>query len=80
MRSKAQLRQTLSAEIDKHNSLEHHQRKPNIPIGPLGGRIEEEVAQRVENFIEREKAALQARIDALKLMGEARRAAVNRVG
>ena len=58
--------------------LEDHERHPRIPIGPLGGRIRQEIAQRVENFIEKEEAALQARIDALHLTGEARRAAVSR--
>lgn len=58
--------------------LEDHERHPNIPIGPLGGRIRQDIAQRVENFIEKERAALEARIDALHLRGEARRAAVQR--
>jgi hypothetical protein len=58
--------------------LEDHERHPNIPIGPLGGHIPKEIAQRVENFIEKEKAALEARIDELHLMGEARRDAVRR--
>jgi hypothetical protein len=58
--------------------LEDHQRRPNIPIGPLAGHIQQEIAQRVENFIEKEKAALEARIDALHLRGEARREAVQR--
>ena len=49
--------------------LEDHERHPRIPIGPLGGRIRQEIAQRVENFIEKEEAALQARIDALHLTG-----------
>jgi len=78
----AALKGTIEADIvsriDKHNLLERHESKPRIPIGPLGGRIEEDVAQRVENFIEKEKAALEARIDALRLMGAARRAAVAR--
>ncbi len=78
----ATLKSTIEAdivsEIDKHNSLERHQRKPNIPIGPLGGRIEKDVAQRVENFIEKEKAALEARVDALVARGVARRDAVDR--
>jgi len=69
----------IASEIDKHNSLERHQRKPNIPIGPLGGRIEEDIAQRVENFIVKEKAALEARVDALVARGVARRDAVDRV-
>ena len=58
--------------------LGDHERHPNIPIGPLGGHIRQDIAQRVENFIERERAALEARIDALRLMGAARRAAVAR--
>jgi hypothetical protein len=58
--------------------LEDHERHPSIPIGPLGGRIRERIAQRVENFIEEKRAALEARIDALHLRGEARRAAVQR--
>ena len=69
----------IVSEIDKHNSLERHQRKPNIPIGPLGGRIKEDVAQVVNDFIQAKEAALRIRIDALKLEGEARRAAVNRI-
>ena len=69
----------IVSEIDKHNSLERHQRKPNIPIGPLGGRIEEDVAQVVQDFIQVKEAALRARINALHLEGEARRAAVNRI-
>jgi hypothetical protein len=69
----------IASEIDKHNSLERHQRKPNIPIGPLGGRIKEDVAQVVEDFIRAKEAALRVRIDALKLKGEARRAAVHRI-
>ena len=67
----------IVSEIDKHNSLERHQGKPNIPIGPLGGRIEEDIARRVENFIEKEKAALEARVDALVARGVARRDAVD---
>lgn len=79
----ATLKSTIEADIvsqiDKHNSLDRHQRKPNIPIGPLGGRIEEDTAQRVENFIEKEKAALEASVDALVARGVARRDAVDRV-
>ena len=58
--------------------LEDHQRHPNIPIGPLAGHIQQEIAQRVENFIQETEAALRARIDALHLRGEARREAVQR--
>src|SRR4029078_12860184 len=55
------------------------QRKPNIPIGPLGGRIKEDVSQVVEDFIRAKEEALRVRIDALKRNAEARRAAVRRI-
>ncbi len=58
--------------------LEGHERHPNIPIGPLGGRIRQKVANVVEDFIDLKLDALRARIDALHLRGEARRAAVAR--
>jgi hypothetical protein len=75
------LKSTIKADIINRigDALERHERKPNIPIGPLGGRIRQEILQRVENFIEKEKAALEARIDALVERGVARRAAVDRV-
>ena len=60
------------------NRLEDHERHPNIPIGPLGGRIRKEIAQRAEDFVDLKLDALRARIDALHLRGEARRAAVAR--
>jgi hypothetical protein len=74
------LKDSISSVITSRigDRLEDHQRHPNIPIGPLAGRIEQEVAQRVEHFIEKEKAALEARIDELHLKGEARRDAVQR--
>jgi len=53
--------------------------RPDIPIGPLGGRIREEIAQRVEQFIELKKAELRVRVDALVERGVARREAVQRV-
>jgi hypothetical protein len=58
--------------------LEDHERHPNIPIGPLGGRIRGKIANLVEDFIQVKLDALRARIDALHLTGEARRAAVAR--
>ena len=75
----ANLKSTIKADIANRigNALERHENRPNIPIGPLGGRIRQEIVQRVENFIEKEAAALQAQIDALKLAGAARRAAVD---
>jgi hypothetical protein len=73
---KDSIRSVIASRIG--DRLEDIQRHPNIPIGPLGGRIRQEIAQRVENIIEKEKAALEARIDALHLRGEARRAAVQR--
>jgi hypothetical protein len=73
---KDSIRSVIASRIG--DRLEDIQRHPNIPIGPLGGRIRQEIAQRVENIIEKEKAALEARIDALHLRGEARRAEVQR--
>ena len=59
--------------------LEDHERHPNIPIGPLGGRVPQEVRRVVKDFINVKLDALRARIDALHLEGEARRAAVRRI-
>ena len=75
------LKSTIKADIINRigNALDRHENRPDIPIGPLGGRIREEVAQRVEHFIELKKAELQARIDALVERGLDRRAAVDRV-
>ena len=66
-------------QIDKLGSLDRHERKPRIPIGPLGGRIEEDVARVVNDFIQAKQTALRTRINALGLKGAARRAAVNRI-
>jgi hypothetical protein len=75
------LKGTIKADIINRigNALERHQRRPDIPIGPLGGRIREDIAQRVEHFIQLEKAELRARVDALVERGVDRRAAVDRV-
>jgi hypothetical protein len=75
------LKSTIKADIINRigNALDRHERRPDIPIGPLGGRIREEVAQRVEHFIELKKAELRARVDALVERGVARRDAVDRV-
>jgi len=75
------LKSTIKADIINRigNALERHERRPDIPIGPLGGRIREEIAQRVEHFIQLEKAELRARVDALVERGVDRRAAVDRV-
>jgi hypothetical protein len=59
--------------------LEDHERHPNIPIGPLGGRIRQEVRDVVEKYIDVKLTALRARLEALHLEGEARRAAVRRI-
>jgi hypothetical protein len=59
--------------------LEDHERHPNIPIGPLGGRVPQEVRRVVTDYINLKLDALRARIDALHLEGEARRAAVRRI-
>jgi hypothetical protein len=65
----------ITSRID--NSLGGEQRSPTVPIAPLGGRLREDIALRVERFIQAKEVALQAQIDALKLAGAARRAAVN---
>jgi hypothetical protein len=77
----AALKSTIKADIVNRigNALERHENRPDIPIGPLGGRIREEIAQRVEHFIEFKKAELRARVDALVERGVARRDAVDRV-
>lgn len=69
----------ISSKIGKHGSLDGRQRKPRIPIGPLGGRIEEDVARVVQDFVRAKETALRTRIDALRLKGAARRAAVRRI-
>src|SRR5439155_4318066 len=61
------------------NALDRHENRPRLPIGPLGGRIREEIDQRVEQFIELKKTELRARVDALVERGLDRRAAVDRV-
>ena len=76
---KGMIETDITSQIDKHGSLDRHERKPRIPIGPLGGRIEEDVAKVVEDFVLAKEAALRIRINALHLKGEARRAAVNRI-
>jgi len=72
------LKSTIKADIINRigNALERHENRPDIPIGPLGGRIRKEIAQRVGNFIEFKKAELRARVDALVERGIARRDAV----
>ena len=61
------LKSTIKADIINRigNALDRHENRPNIPIGPLGGRIRQEIAQRVEHFIQVKQAELQARVDAL---------------
>src|SRR6266404_7006888 len=75
------LKSTIKADIINRigNALDRHDNRPDIPIGPLGGRIRQEIAQRVEHFIELKKAELRARVDALVQRGLDRRAAVDRV-
>jgi hypothetical protein len=76
-RLKNKIRTDITNGID--NSLGGEQRKPTVPIAPLGGRLREDIAQRVEHFIQLKKAELRARVDALVARGVARRAAVDRV-
>src|SRR6266404_7729654 len=77
----AALKSTIKADIINRigNALDRHENRPDIPIGPLGGRIREEIAQRDEHFIELKKDELRARVDALVARGVARRDAVDRV-
>jgi len=75
----SRIQSDIVSQIDKHGSLDRHERKPRIPIGPLGGRIEEDVARVVNDFIQAKQTALRTRINALHLKGAARRAAVNRI-
>jgi hypothetical protein len=75
---KSTIESDITSQIDRHDSLRNHQRKPRIPIAPLGGRIEQDVARIVHDFVLAKETALRARIDALHLRGEARRAAVRR--
>ena len=83
--SKSEFVEILKSTIAEHianrigNVLDRFENKPSIPIGPLGGRIRQEIAQAVERFIEAKQTALRIRIDALHLRGAARRAAVNRI-
>jgi hypothetical protein len=83
--SKSEFVEVLKSTIAEHianrigNVLDRFENKPSIPIGPLGGRIRQEIAQVVERLIEAKQTALQIRIDALHLRGAARRAAVNRM-
>ncbi len=76
-RLKNKIRTDIANRID--NSLGGEQGRPSVPIAPLGGRIREDIAQRVEQFIQLKKAELRARVDALVARGVDRRAAVDRV-
>jgi hypothetical protein len=75
-RLKGTIEADITSQIDKRDSLHRHERNPRIPIGPLGGRIEQDVARVVHDLVRAKETALRARIDALHLRGEARRAAV----
>jgi len=67
------------SQLDRHDALKRHQREPNIPIGPLAGHIRQDIANIVQDLILAKETALRARINALHLQGDARRAAVNRI-
>jgi hypothetical protein len=77
----AAVHSTIQASIANRidNSLGGEQTKPKVPIGPLAGRIRQDIARTVEHLVEVKLAALDVRIDALHLEGEARRAAVSRI-
>src|SRR5438874_8995454 len=74
---KSKIRTDITNRIGK--ALDRHENRPDIPVGPLGGRIRQEIAQQVEQFIQLKKTELRARVDALVARGVERRAAVNRV-
>src|SRR5437588_1312972 len=74
---KSKIRTDITNRIG--NALDRHENRPDIPVGPLGGRIRQEIAQQVEQFIQLKKTELRARVDALVARGVERRAAVNRV-
>jgi hypothetical protein len=74
---KSTIKENITSRIG--DRLQDHERHPNIPIGPLAGRIRQEIAQRVGHFIQEKEAALRARIDALVERGLDRRTAVDRV-
>jgi len=73
---KSKIRTDITNRIGK--ALDRFENRPNIPVGPLGGRIRQKVAQVIERFIQAKETALRIRIDALRLRGAARRAAVAR--
>jgi hypothetical protein len=74
---RSEIQTSIKSRID--DSLGGEQTKPTIPHGPLAGRIRHDIGQIVDHFVQVKVAALQARIDALHLEGEARRAAVHRI-
>ena len=83
--SKSEFLEILKSTVAEHianrvgNALDRFENRPNIPIGPLGGHVREEIARVVERFIAAKQTALRIRVDALHLRGAARRAAVNRM-
>ena len=83
--SKSEFLEILKSTVAEHianrvgNALDRFENRPNIPIGPLGGHVREEIARVVERFIAAKQTALRIGVDALHLRGAARRAAVNRM-
>src|SRR5437867_3633119 len=75
------LKRKIKADIANPtaNALDRHENRPDIPLHPFGGGIREEIAQRVEQFIQLKKAKPPARVDALVQSGLHRRAAADRV-
>ena len=73
------IEENVVSQLDRHNALKRHQREPSIPIGPLAGHIRQDIAHIVQDLILTKETALRARINALHLQGDARRAAVNRI-
>ena len=73
----SEIQASIKSRID--DSLGGEQTHPKIPHGPLAGRLRHDIGQTVDHFVHVKVAALEARIDALHLTGDARRAAVHRI-
>jgi hypothetical protein len=73
----SEIQASIKSRID--DSLGGEQTHPKIPHGPLAGRIRHDIGQIVDHFVQVKVAALHARIDALHLTGDARRAAVHQI-
>src|SRR5215472_7745712 len=73
---KATIESDITSQIDKHGSLHRHERKPRIPIGPLGGSIEQDLARLTQDFDQAKKIVLRTSIETQQLREESRHAAI----